>query len=61
MAKLNIYYLFTTALVLLPSRRRKKKKRRRGRHFWMRPYQSLVLKLKEIERQKKFWVSSHVT
>ena len=38
MAKLNIYYLFPTALVLIGSRRRKKEKarKRRGRRFWIR-------------------------
>ena len=52
--------------VLIPPRRRRreKNKKRRGRRFWIRPlfadratsgaYQSLVLKLKEIDRQKFF-------
>ena len=69
MAKLNIYHLFAAALVLIYSRRRKrgkKKKNGRGRRFFIRPlfadrttsgaYQSLTLKMKEIDRQKCFEV-----
>ena len=53
-------------MVLIRSRRREreKNKKRRGRRFWIRPfiadratsgaYQSLVLKMKETDRQKSF-------
>ena len=63
MAKLNIYHLFATSMVLIPSprRRREKNKKRRERRYWIRPsfanratsgaYQSLALKMKEIDRQ----------
>ena len=66
MAKLNIYHLFATAVVLIRSqrRRREKNKKRRGRRFWIRPlfadratngaYQTLVLKMKRVDRQKIF-------
>ena len=66
MAKLNIYRLFATAVVLIRSRRRRreKNKKRRGRRFWIWPlfadratngaYQTLVLKMKGVDRQKIF-------
>ena len=65
MAKLNIYHLFATAMVLIRSRcRREKNKKRRGRRFQIRPlladratngaYQTLVLKMKGVDRQKIF-------
>ena len=66
MAKLNIYHVFATAVVLIRSRRRRreKNKKRRGKRFWIRPlladratngaYQTLVLKMKGVDRQKIF-------
>ena len=65
MAELNIYHLFATAMVLIRSRcRREKNKKRRGRRFQIRPlladratngaYQTLVLKMKGVDRQKIF-------
>ena len=66
MGKLNIYYLFATAVLLIRSRhwRREKNKKRRGRRFWIRPlfadratnsaYQTLVFKMKGVGRQKFF-------
>ena len=68
MTKLNIYHLFATALVLIPFRRRKRqknKKTRRGQAsldpiFAERTtsgaYQSLLLKMKQIDRQKSLGV-----
>ena len=73
MAKLIIYHLFATAVVLICSqhRRRGKDKKRKGRCFWIQPlfadratngaYQTLVLKIKGVDRQKPFWICSHVT
>ena len=56
MAELNIYHLFATTLILICSQRRKKRRR-----YWIRPsfgdrttsgeYQSLVLKMKEIDKK----------
>ena len=72
MAKLNIYHLFATAVVLICSRhrRRGKDKKRKGRCSWIQPlfadratndaYQTLVLKMKGVDRQKFFgfvWMS----
>ena len=66
MATLNIYHPFAIALVLIHSRHRKreKNKKRRGTRFWIQPlfadraisdaYQSLVLKMKEIDRPTIF-------
>ena len=66
MAKLNIYHIFAPSVVLILSRRqrRDKNKKWRGRPFWIRPlfadraangaYQTLVLKIKGVHRQKRF-------
>ena len=60
MAKLNIYHVFATAVVLIRSRRRRREKNKKR----IRPlfadranngaYQTLVLKMKGVDRQNFF-------